>query len=288
MALHSAAAWADDPQEPATEPAEEESAEEESAEEESAEEESAEEESAEEESAEEESAEEESAEEESAEEESAEEGPVDTKEKDVSSGDLDITILEGFGSWQTRDLDKESDAWFRPIIGGRWLADAEGGATVLGVNIGSWNRFNATGSKTAFGFTSRVRYEGAIGKARGRTLMGDGRFTFAVPFAEVEIGGGLMTSRHLFKATDELSGVLAAAGDVRVQFGMDKFHVLVGARPAFFLAGDRASRTDGPLDGIGDEFSHILAGHLLFLSATWTRTYTAAGPIEMVTVGFEL
>ena len=125
-------------------------------------------------------------------------------------------------------------------------------------------------------------------QARGRTLMGDGRLTFSIPFAELELGGGLMTSRHRFQNTDQLSGVLAAAGDVRFQFGMDKFHVLVGARPAFFLAGDRASRTDGPLYGIGDEFSHILAGNVLFLSATWTRTYTAAGPIEMVIVGFEL
>ncbi|HCH62351.1 MAG: hypothetical protein CL927_00750 [Deltaproteobacteria bacterium] len=198
------------------------------------------------------------------------------------------SFARGFADSQSRDFEQKSDSWFRPVIGGRWLPDGAGGATVLGISGGSWNRLSKEGGKVVLGMTSRARYEGAIGAARGRVVKTDGRFTFHTSILQVEAGGGLEASRSLFENAPELSGVLGAVADARVKLGIENFNVLVGARPMWMLTGDRGIRTDGPLTAVGDELSHILGANFFFLSATWTRTYTASGPIEQVIAGFEI
>jgi hypothetical protein len=218
---------------------------------------------------------------------------VDTVEEDIDEAVSALeekagSIISSLGNSQIRDFSKESDGWFRPVIGGRWLPDGAGGATVLGVSGGSWSRFTKEDSKVALGLTSRARYEGAIGNARGRVVKTDGRFTFHTSVLRVEAGGGLEASRSKFEAAPQLPGVLGAVADTRVKLGIESFNVLLAARPMWILAGDRDSRTEGPLEGVGDEFSHILGANFFFLSATWTRTYTSSGPIEQVIAGFEL
>jgi hypothetical protein len=194
-------------------------------------------------------------------------------------------LLEAAIDSQLRWLDRDRDAWLRPVLGARFWADQGQHAWVVGLHAGVWRRF--TSGKLTTGLSSRLRYTGAVGPGRGRSFDAGTRWVACGGPLSLEVGAGLWTDRHETRA-QTLPGVVSVVPDARLRLGSSALGVTAGAAPAFFVSGARAARDGGPLPGFGDELTTLLALRILAGGVTWNRTYTTLGPVDTITLNVEI